>query len=64
MQMPNVSNVAKDDERNITFNVLAYRKLSESELLRAIRYFRSTKQGRKLKKNTTYTILSTIGARD
>lgn len=64
MQMPDVSNVAKDDLRNITFNVLAYRKLSEPELLRAIHYFRSTKQGRKLKKNTTYTIVSTIGARD
>ncbi len=64
MQVPNVSNIAKDNERNITFNVLAYRKLTEPELLRAIRYFQSTKQGRKLKKNTAYTIVSIIGARD
>jgi len=64
MQFPNVSNLAKDEERNITFNVMAYRKLTESELVMAIRVFRSTKQGRKLKKNTTYTIISVIGCND
>lgn len=64
MQMPNVDNIARDDATNITINVRAYRKLSEQELIRSIRYFRSTKQGRRLKKNSTYTIISTIGAHD
>ena len=64
MQMPNISNVAKDEGNNITINVLAYRKLSEAELIRSIRYFRSTKQGRRLKKNTNYTIVSIIGVND
>jgi hypothetical protein len=64
MNPPNVSNIARDADRNITFNVLAYRTLSQQELLMAIRYFRSTKQGRKLKANTTYTIVSVIGCND
>lgn len=64
MEMPKVSNVAKDEQRNITFNIMAYRQLSEAEVLRAVRYFRSTKEGRKIKKNMTYTIISTVGARD
>ena len=64
MQIPDVSNIAKDEKRNITFNVMAYRKLTEAELVQAIRYFRSTKQGRKLKNNSTYTIVSIIGGRD
>ena len=64
MKMPDVSNIAKDEERNITFNVVAYRRLSEAELVRSIRYFRSTKQGRKFQNNSTYRIVSIIGARD
>lgn len=59
--MPNISNVAKDEKQNITFNVIAYRKLTEDELRQSIRYFRSTKEGRRIKKNTTYTIVSIIG---
>lgn len=64
MPMPNFSNIVRDEARNITINVLAFRKLTEAELTRSIRYFRSTKQGRKLKDNHTYTIVSVIGARD
>ena len=62
MKMPDVSNVATDSTRNITFNVMAYRALSKSELTAAVRYFRSTKAGRKLKSNSTYTIVTTFGA--
>lgn len=64
MQLPNVDNMAKDEKRNITFNVKAYRQLTQTEVLAAIRYFRSTKQGKKIKNNMTYTIMSSIGARD
>lgn len=64
MQSPSVSNVIRDSETNITINVLAYRKLTELELRRAIGYFRSTKQGKKLKRNTQYTIVSIIGVRE
>ena len=62
MKAPSISNVVRDEKRNITINVMAYRKLSERELVQSVRYFRSTKQGRRLKKNSTYTIMSIIGA--
>ena len=64
MEMPNVNNVARDEALNITINVKAYRALTQTELVTSIRYFRSTKQGRRLKKNSTYTIISMIGIRD
>lgn len=64
MQMPNVDNVVRDPKLKITINVKAYRQLTETELRRSIAYFRSTKQGRRLKKNSTYVILSLIGSRD
>ncbi|MEO9595805.1 hypothetical protein [Rhodopirellula bahusiensis] len=62
MKAPSISNIVRDEKRNITINVMAYRKLSERELVQSVRYFRSTKQGRRLKKNSTYTIMSIIGA--
>jgi hypothetical protein len=64
MNMPDVSNIAKDPARNITFNVMAYRTLTQPEVMMSIRYFRSTKAGKKLKNNTTYTIVSIIGYND
>lgn len=64
MEPPTVRTSARDEERNITFHVMAYRQLTEAELIQAIRCFRSTKQGRRLRKNSTYTIISLIGLRD
>ena len=32
MEMPTISNVARDEDRNITYDVLAYRQLSEQEV--------------------------------
>jgi len=61
MELPQVRNTAIDKARNITFNVLAYRNLTPNELRFAIRVFESS-QKRKLKKNSAYTIVSTIGA--
>ena len=62
--MPTVKNVVKDEEWNITFNIMAYRELSEAEMRVAIRSFQTTKTGRKLKKDTIYEILTVFGARD
>ena len=60
MQMPDVPNVVRDQEKKITYTVMAYRQLSRDECVAAVRYFRSTKEGRKLKPNTNYTIYTTI----
>lgn len=63
MQMPNVSNVIKDSERNIVYDVVAYRELTRQELVHAVRQFMSM-QKRKPKKGTRYRIITMIGARD
>ncbi|GAB5404342.1 MAG: hypothetical protein Aurels2KO_25730 [Aureliella sp.] len=60
MEQPCVSNLARDESRNVTFDVLAYRKLSRAELLQAVRFFESS-QKKKLKKDSHYTITTLIG---
>ena len=64
MKMPHVSNVLKLEGLDSVFEVMAYRAISNRELLQAYAYFRSTKQGKRLKKNQRYTVISIIGARD
>jgi len=60
MEMPNVDNVILDRERNIHYHVLAYRRLTPSEMSAAVRVCLAQKKGR-LKKNSTVTIVSLIG---
>lgn len=64
MKLPNVSNVLKLEGLDSIFELVAYRETTEKELLQAYAYFRSTKQGKKLKRNTRYTVISTIGGRE
>lgn len=56
MQGTYVSNLARDECRNITFNVLAHRKLSNVELQTVILTFERMRKT-KLKKNASYTII-------
>lgn len=63
MDMPTVDNVVVEQERNITYNVKAFRKLTEEELLITLRAFVGA-QKRKLKKNSHYTIMTIIGYND
>lgn len=60
MQAPNIKNTLIDPERNITYHVMAYRKLSERELLQAVRYSVSQLK-RKPKKGSVNTIITVIG---
>lgn len=64
MEMPKIDNIVRDSRLGVTVNVKAYRKLTPAELTRAIAHFRSTKQGKSLKRNSTYVILSIIGIRE
>ncbi|MCH8151410.1 MAG: hypothetical protein IH830_03440 [Planctomycetes bacterium] len=64
MQLPDVANVAMDRERNIRFVVTAYRRLSRQELLAAVRTFFSMKGAPRPKPNSTYEIITVIGARE
>jgi hypothetical protein len=63
MEAPNVSNVLTDPTKNIRYEVMAYRALSEQELLQAVRVAVSMMK-KKPKKNTTYRFVTIIGLRD
>jgi hypothetical protein len=61
MEMPNIPRQMRDAERNIVYTVLAYRQLSQAEVLAAIRAYLS-QQKRKPAKNKRDTIITTLGA--
>jgi len=63
MELPNVETVLRQRDQNITYRVIAYRVLTEAELLAAVAAFRSAKKGR-VKKNATYQIITSIGAKE
>lgn len=60
MEQPTIKSAIRDAERDITYIVLAYRTLSRSELVMAVRVF--LQQNRKHpKKGSVVTIHSLIG---
>lgn len=59
MEMPGVKNTIVDDEKKITYHVMAYRELTRVEVVNAVRHFLST-QKKKPKPNSTITIVSLI----
>jgi hypothetical protein len=61
MDPPKVNNQAYDSERDITYEVYAYRKLSEQELIHAVAVFVRSQKG-KPKRGTRYQIMTMIGA--
>jgi len=61
--MPTVKNTLVQKDGNIRYEVMAYRTLSQRELLGAVSTFVNMMR-RKPKKNTVYTVISTIGMRD
>jgi hypothetical protein len=64
MELPQVSNPIRDDGKNVTYNVIAYRKLSRNEIVQAVRYYHSQKKTKKLKNGTTVKIVTIIGHND
>ena len=62
MQMPDAKNTIKDEKNDITYEVMAYRKLNRSELVQAVRIYHSLQKRRaKLKRVMNVTIATTIG---
>ncbi len=64
MEQPRVSNTIRDEENGVTYDVVAYRKLSREEIVHAIRHYRASKKAKKPKKGTTVTIVTIIGYDD
>jgi len=61
MEMPSVKNVARDQKRNITYEVMAYRELTREEVDRAVRRFLSTERGWPAWRNLVCTIVTLVG---
>lgn len=61
MEMPKVRNVLNDERAGVRYEVLAYRRLTEGELLTAVRFFLSQRKAKRPKRGTVVTIVSIIG---
>jgi predicted membrane chloride channel (bestrophin family) len=60
--MPNVRNTIRDEARNLTFHILAYRTLRPAEMILMVRQWAAQQRRRKMLKNQQITILTTFGA--
>lgn len=61
MKLPDITSIIRDDKRDITFKIIAYRTLTHSEKLFAVRSFLAYKIKPKLKTGSTITIFTSIG---
>jgi len=64
MQLPNVDNFIKDRQHGVTYNVCAYRKLSQDEMTRAVQIFIQQQEGRKPTRGAVVKIFSLAGFDD
>lgn len=67
MKAPNVQNTYRDDENNMTYHVLAYRKLTRDELLFYVSQYLSQPKIRRRKtpeRDKTISISTSVGARE
>jgi hypothetical protein len=64
MQMPNVVSKIIDQEKKITFEIIAYRPLSREEMVLSVRQFLAQKKKPKLQPGSTIKIISIIGCND
>ncbi len=61
MQLPNIDNVLKDPKKNITYIIMAYRKLTREKMVLAVRHYHSQRKAKKPKRGQTITIYTIIG---
>jgi len=64
MEQPNIINTLVDSEKNITYEVVAYRKLSREELVLAVRHFYAQKKKPRVRPGQKVRIISIIGYND
>lgn len=56
MQIPHIQNVIKDEQKDITFVVMAFRKLTGQETLTIVNNFLALNRKKRFKKHSTITI--------
>jgi hypothetical protein len=63
MQPPDIKHTLKDAASDVTYHVLAYRRLNRAEVVQAVHVYNSQRRRRaKVKPGTTVTIVTIIGA--
>ena len=63
--MPSIKHTVRDEQNNVTYHVMAYRQLSEQEVLASVKYYLSQPKMRRRKKperDKEITIISLYGA--
>lgn len=60
MNPPSIEHIAKDEGNNLTFRIMAYRKLADDEVAAVVEGFLKRLRGPKLR-NQTVTIQTVIG---
>ena len=61
MQLPDIVNILKDPEKDVTYKIVAYRKLSRDEMVQAVRFYHSQKKKKRPKKGDTIEIITIFG---
>lgn len=61
MKSPDVISTIKDEERDITYRIVAYRTLTYAEKVSAVKSFLAQKKRPKLKIGSTITMMTIIG---
>lgn len=61
MKSPNLVSVIKDEQRDITYRIIAYRTLTYAEKLSAVQAFLAQKKRPKITSGSTITIMTIIG---
>lgn len=57
---PSVENLIRDEERDVTYRVMAYRRLTRAEMVAGVQMFIRSKKGKPPKNGSTVTIISVI----
>ena len=64
MKEPNIISALKDPKENITYEVVAYRKLTKEELILSVKLFYAQKKKPKVKPGQKVRIISILGYND
>lgn len=57
---PGVENIIRDEQRDVTYRVMAYRRLTRDEMVAGVQMYLRQKKGKQPKAGTVITILSVI----
>lgn len=57
---PDVENLIRDEQRDVTYRIMAYRRLTRDEMVAGVQMFLRQKTGKHPKRGAVITIISVI----